>query len=1043
MPIPLQQHLPIQEIDDNLLISRRGDATAVFELTKPELFSLSADELDRQHASWLKAIDILPDGTTLHIQDWYTPASFHARIDWQQPYCYLSRQSDYHFHERPYRQHRCFCSLTRRFGSKRPPTSAVSSLLDRTLTPPGLLNTGQQLEFQNQCRRFMYLLTEGSSIRFRQLTGEELAGTPETRGLLEQYLQLEPMEGHARTSDINLHKGIRAGQKEVLLYTLADAEHLPAQCSPSTRYDRLSTDRTPFPIGFATALGPLLEADHIVSQYLRIDDPAPTLKKMQTAQRRLMSLGGPGGENALTLESINHYLDAAAKGEWKPVKAHFNILAWTDDPANLPAVENAVVAAIGKLGATAHRETIGAPQIWWAGLPGNAGDLPGNEAFDTFAPQAACFFIPESSGRNSKSPFGMRLADRATGIPLHVDISDEAMALGRVTNLNKFILGGSGSGKSFFTNHLVRSYHDGGAHIVIVDIGGSYQGICEVLGGCYFAYNEDRPIQFNPFRLAPGEVLGTEKKESLKALLLTLWKKGDQPFVRSEYIAISNMLEGYYEQLGFMDDFPCFDDFYEWLEGVHVPILEIDGVREKDFDYTNLLYVLRPYYKGGEFDYLLNSRVETNLLQERLIVFELDAIKDHPILFPIVTIVIMEVFISKMRQLEGIRKVILLEEAWKAIAKEGMNEYVKYLFKTVRKFFGEAIVVTQDIEDIVSSPVVKNTIINNADCKILLDQSKFMNRFDQIQELLGLTEKDKTMVLSLNKANDPDLRYKEVFISLGAGHSRVYRVEVSLEEYLVYTTNQREKMKVKDYAKRYGQLTRGVSMLAADIRSGAVKLLMLVGLTALFLLAPTTHASAQIIDLIDEAVKYALEEADLAIQQAQTQALYLQNTEKALENQMTGGLLGDIGDWVQDEEDLYRGYYQELWQVKAAFTSYSRVVQLIQRQEQLVRDYQQAVSAVQRDPHFSPAEVTLMLHVYSGILNASIRNVSQLVTVVNSFVAQMDDAGRLRIIDETAAAVDRNYADLHGYSQENSLLSLQRARDEGDIQTVKALYGLP
>jgi hypothetical protein len=637
----------------------------------------------------------------------------------------------------------------------------------------------------------------------------------------------------------------------------------------------------------------------------------------------------------------------------------------------------------------------------------------------------------------------MRLADRATGIPLHVDISDEAMAMGRVTNLNKFILGGSGSGKSFFTNHLVRCYHDLGAHIVIVDIGGSYHGLCQLLGGCYFAYSEDRPIQFNPFRLAPGETLGTEKRESLKALLLTLWKKGDEAFVRSEYIALSNMLEGYYAWLAANpEEFPCFDSFYEWLQTEYVVELEAEGVREKDFDYTNFLYVLRPYYYGGEYDYLLNSRVETSLLDERFIVFELDAIKDHPILFPIVTIVIMEVFISKMRKLEGIRKVILLEEAWKAIAKEGMSEYVKYLFKTVRKFFGEAIVVTQDIEDIVSSPVVKNTIIKNADCKILLDQSKFMNRFDQIQELLGLTEKDKTMVLSLNKANDPNLRYKEVFISLGAGHSRVYRVEVSLEEYLVYTTNQREKMKVKDYAKRYDNIARGVSMLAADIRSGAVKLLMLAGLTAVFLLAPRPRASAQLIDIIDEAVKYALEEADLAIQKAQTQALYLQNTEKALENQMAGGLLDDIGGWVQDQEALYSGYYQELWQVKTAFTSYTKVAQLIERQEQLVRDYQQATAIVQRDPHFSPAEVAHMLHVYSGILNASIRNVAQLGTVINSFVTQMDDAGRLRIIDETAVGIDLNYADLHAYSQENSLLSLQRAKDEGDIQTVKALYGL-
>lgn len=261
--------------------------------------------------------------------------------------------------------------------------------------------------------------------------------------------------------------------------------------------------------------------------------------------------------------------------------------------------------------------------------------------------------------------------------------------------------------------------------------------------------------------------------------------------------------------------FPCFDSFYEFLKIDFVEILKGDNVKEKDFDVSNFLYVLRPYYKGGEIDYLLNAKENLDLLQQRFIVFELDNIKDHPILFPVVTIIIMEVFISKMRKLKGIRKMILIEEAWKAIAKEGMAEYIKYLFKTVRKFFGEAIVVTQDVEDIISSPVVKQAIINNSDCKILLDQSKYQNKFEQIQELLGLTEKEKALVLSINKANDPTKRYKEVFISLGGVSSKVYRTEVSPEEYLAYTTEEKEKVKVQAAAQKFGSIEKGIASLTS------------------------------------------------------------------------------------------------------------------------------------------------------------------------------------------------------------------------------------
>ena len=484
-------------------------------------------------------------------------------------------------------------------------------------------------------------------------------------------------------------------------------------------------------------------------------------------------------------------------------------------------MKNILSAALAKMDAHTRQETVSAPQLFWAAVPGNAADLPMHETFDSFAEQATCFLNMETNYRSSISPVGLRLGERLNGLPVHVDISDEPITRGICTNRNKFILGPSGSGKSFFTNLFVRSYVEQGAHAIIIDVGHSYRGLCELLGGYYFTYSETDPIRFNPFFLG-DEPLDVEKKESIKTLLLALWKKDDESFSRSEYVSLSNALQAYFDYLKQSPDtFPCFDTFYEFLRDQFLVDLRQSGVKEKDFDIDNFLYVLRPYYAGGEYDFLLNARKNLDLLTQPLIIFELDNITNNPILLQCTTIIVMQAFIDKMRKLKGVRKIILIEEAWKALMRNGMAEYIKYLFKTVRKFYGEAIVVTQEVEDIISSPIVKQAIINNSDCKILLDQSKYQNKFDQIQELLGLTEKEKALVLSVNKANDPTKKYKEVFISLGGVVSKVYRTEVSLEEYLAYTTEEKEKIHVQAYAKKYGGIRRGIAMLARDMRNAS------------------------------------------------------------------------------------------------------------------------------------------------------------------------------------------------------------------------------
>lgn len=805
--------LPIFGVEHDCILSKQGDVTIAYEVQLPELFTLSDQEYEVLHQTLIRAIKILPSGTVFHKQDWFTESK-HAADFSAIGVSFLSRASERFFNERPYLDHQCYILLTKKPAGRKPGSSLFSNLLRRSIVPEQTLKPQLLQDFLDNAGQFERILNDSGLMQLKRLTNEELSGEQQYCGLVERYLNLQPNEKSFILHDISFDDGLKVGPNHCQLFTLADAADLPSYCGSRINYDKYSTDKTKFSVGFASPLGQLLPCNHIYNQYIFIEDPQKTIQKLESKRLRLHSLSAYSRENAISRDATNEFLNEAISQQRLPVKSHFNVLVWTDSKDGLKDTRNLVSSALSQMDAVPKQELSGAPQIFWAGIPGNEADFPMNDSFDTFAEQACCFLNLETNYRSSVSPCGIRLGDRQYGKPVHVDISDEPMKKGLITNRNKFILGPSGSGKSFFTNHMVRSYYEQGTHIVLVDVGHSYKGLCQLVKGYYFTYEEKNPIRFNPFHIGEGDMLDTEKKESIKTLLLALWKKDNETFNRSEYVALSNALQLYYTPApeGEKEVFKCFDTFYEFLQTDFVEVLKRDEVKEKDFDVSNFLYVLRPYYKGGEFDYLLNATENLDLLQERFIVFELDNIKDHPILFPVVTIIIMEVFISKMRKLKGIRKMILIEEAWKAIAREGMAEYIKYLFKTVRKFFGEAIVVTQEVEDIISSPVVKQAIINNSDCKILLDQSKYQNKFDQIQELLGLTEKEKAQVLSINKANDPGKKYKEVFISLGGMLSKVYRVEVSAEEYLAYTTEETEKFKVMQLAEQFnGNIEKAIT----------------------------------------------------------------------------------------------------------------------------------------------------------------------------------------------------------------------------------------
>lgn len=815
----LDEKLPIFEVADDWIVNKLGDACIGLDVEKPELFTLGEADYDNLHVAFVKAIKVLPAGTVLHMQDIYRQERYEVK-DLPADAGFLDRASERFFDGRPFLRHRCRMYLIRRPAGRLKVTSATSGILRKTLVPADTLDVKLARDFEVAVRQFCRILEDSQLIRTRRLKTEELVSTRKTAGIIEQYCYLLDEDETPVTRDIGLRDAVRIGGRELAMYTLSDAEQLPGQCSPWVSYEPYSTERTRYPVGFAAGLGLLLPFDHIYNQFIVIEDVGAALKRLESKRLRLRSLSKYSRENMLAHEAVNTFLNDAIGMQLRPVRFSANVMAWSERPEQLQEVNNLIGSAMARMDAVAHQETVGAPQLWWAGIPGNGGDIPENECCDIFLEQACCFLALETNYKDLGRKFGLRFGDRLTGKPVSVDIDIEPRRLGWTGNGNLFVLSGSGGGKSYLMAHLCRTYHEQGMHIVLVDVGRSYETLCRLLGGVYKTYTESAPIAFNPFFVAAGQVPDIEKKESIKALLLALWKKADEEHYRSEYVALSNAVAAYYMMLADrLEVFPCFDSFYEYMEGAYSDELRKQGVREKVFDIENFLYVLRPYYVGGEFHFLLNAREDLDLLSRRFIVFELSNIVDHPIIFPVVTMVIVEVFMAKVKSLRGTRKMIVIEEAWKAIANAGMASHIRNWVKTLRKYMGKLALVSQELEDMVDSPIIKQAVINSSDCKILLDQSKFANRFEEIQAMLGLTDKQKTEILSINKGHAPGRPYKDCWIGLGPTFSRVYRLETSEEEYLAYTSDEGDKVKIEEYSEKHGGVQQGIELLAGELRA--------------------------------------------------------------------------------------------------------------------------------------------------------------------------------------------------------------------------------
>ena len=640
---------------------------------------------------------------------------------------------------------------------------------------------------------------------------------------------------------------VSMGDKRCKVYSLVDVDcaALPSLIRP---YTNIEVNNTEMPVDLVSVVDNIPDAETVVyNQVIFLPNQKRELAMLDKKKNRHASIPNPN--NQMAVEDIKRVQEVIARESKQLVYTHFNMVVAVSAGADLQKCTNHLENAFGRMGIHISKRAYNQLELFVGSFPGNCYGL--SEEYDRFltlSDAAMCLMYKERVLHSEETPLKIYYTDRQ-GVPVAIDITGKEGKNKLTDNSNFFCLGPSGSGKSFHMNSVVRQLHEQGTDVVMVDTGNSYEGLCEYLGGKYISYTEERPITMNPFRINREEY-NIEKIDFLKNLILMIWKGSDSQIPEIEFRIVEQIIIDYYD--AYFNGFVRYTDEQREVllknlfaaasrKNPNKPPREVDEMVRKQievlearraalkvselnfnsfFDYsfdrleqictendiTTISYstystMLQPFYKGGAYEKILNETVDSALFDETFIVFEVDAIKENKKLFPIVTLIIMDVFLQKMR-IKKTRKVLVIEEAWKAIASPLMAEYIKFMYKTARKFWASVGVVTQEIQDIIGSEIVKEAIINNSDVVMLLDQSKFKERFDEIRKILGLTEVDCKKIFTINRLENKDGRsfFREVFIRRGTT-SGVYGVEEPHECYMTYTTERAEKEALKLYKK--------------------------------------------------------------------------------------------------------------------------------------------------------------------------------------------------------------------------------------------------
>ena len=807
-----------------VLYTKTGEYSAVLKIENPvQKYSADIDSYYDFTHLFSALAQTLGEGYALHKQDIFVRKQFANEPEHNQEF--LSASYFRYFNGRPYTDSLCYLTITQEakksrlfsYDSKKWRDFLVKIYKVRDL----LRDSGVQVKFLNKAEASEYV---------------------------DRYFAMNFKDRTVSMTNVKADdETVSMGDKRCKVYSLVDVDcaALPSLIRP---YTNIEVNNTEMPVDLVSVVDNIPNAETVVyNQIIFLPSQKRELALLDKKKNRHASIPNPS--NQMAVEDIKQVQDVIARESKLLVYTHFNMVVGVPADTDLQKCTNHLENAFGRMGIHISKRAYNQLELFVSSFPGNCYSL--NEEYDRFltlSDAAVCLMYKERVQHSEETPIKIYYTDRQ-GVPVAIDITGKEGKNKLTDNSNFFCLGPSGSGKSFHMNSVVRQLYEQGTDVVMVDTGNSYEGLCEYFGGKYISYTEERPITMNPFRINREE-MNVEKTGFLKNLVLLIWKGTQGTVTKTEDRLIEHVITEYYDAYfngfeGFtpqqredlrkslvIDDRNSSEKRHESereravrIEGI---IDEIEGRRKKlkveelsfnsfyeysvqripdiceenritGIDLSTYRYMMKDFYLGGNHEKTLNENMDSSLFDETFVVFEIDSIKDDPLLFPLVTLIIMDVFLQKMR-IKKNRKVLVIEEAWKAIASPLMAEYIKFMYKTARKFWASVGVVTQEIQDIIGSEIVKEAIINNSDVVMLLDQSKFKERFDTIKTILSLTDVDCKKIFTINRLENKEGRsfFREVFIRRGTT-SGVYGVEEPRECYMTYTTERAEKEALKLY----------------------------------------------------------------------------------------------------------------------------------------------------------------------------------------------------------------------------------------------------
>lgn len=807
-----------------VLYTKTGEYSAVLKIENPvQKYSADIDSYYDFTHLFSALAQTLGEGYALHKQDIFVRKQFANEPEHNQEF--LSASYFRYFNGRPYTDSLCYLTITQEakksrlfsYDSKKWRDFLVKIYKVRDL----LRDSGVQVKFLNKAEASEYV---------------------------DRYFAMNFEDRMVSMTNVKADdETVSMGDKRCKVYSLVDVDcaALPSLIRP---YTNIEVNNTEIPVDLVSVVDNIPNAETVVyNQIIFLPSQKRELALLDKKKNRHASIPNPS--NQMAVEDIKQVQDVIARESKLLVYTHFNMVVGVPADTDLQKCTNHLENAFGRMGIHISKRAYNQLELFVSSFPGNCYSL--NEEYDRFltlSDAAVCLMYKERVQHSEETPLKVYYTDRQ-GVPVAIDITGKEGKNKLTDNSNFFCLGPSGSGKSFHMNSVVRQLHEQGTDVVMVDTGNSYEGLCEYFGGKYISYTEERPITMNPFHINREE-MNVEKTGFLKNLVLLIWKGTQGTVTKTEDRLIEHVITEYYDAYfnGFesftpqqredlrkslvIDDRNSSEKRHESereraarIEGI---IDEIEGRRKElkveelsfnsfyeysvqripdiceenritGIDLSTYRYMMKDFYLGGNHEKTLNENMDSSLFDETFVVFEIDSIKDDPLLFPLVTLIIMDVFLQKMR-IKKNRKVLVIEEAWKAIASPLMAEYIKFMYKTARKFWASVGVVTQEIQDIIGSEIVKEAIINNSDVVMLLDQSKFKERFDTIKAILGLTDVDCKKIFTINRLENKEGRsfFREVFIRRGTT-SGVYGVEEPHECYMTYTTERAEKEALKLY----------------------------------------------------------------------------------------------------------------------------------------------------------------------------------------------------------------------------------------------------